>query len=119
MATMQLNKPFTQLTAAGNTADVEVSNIFNHSFQVLLAAVDTNVIVALQGTMDGTNYFELTLDTTAVAGASTITNNRVTLTVNGTYLIQARAKLRSIRLDFVSESGGAAATLDVVYFGGN
>lgn len=119
MATIQLDKPFTQLTAPGNTADADVANVFNHSFQVLVAAINTNVIVEMEGTMDGTNYFDIPMINTVVTDATTLTANRLTITANGTYLLQASAKLDSIRFNFVSESGGTAATLDVVYFGGN
>lgn len=109
----------TQLTAPGDTVEVNVENydIFGYSFTV--ASIDTNVIVNLEGTIDGTNFFEVSLDSTAVVGGA-YTTNRVTITANGTYHIFARnQKMAQVRFNWVSESGGTAATIDADFMAGN
>ena len=115
----QWTKTFTQLTAAGSTDHIHVPGARNHVFQVLVADIDTNVIVRADGSNDGTNFGEMTISNTAVTGATSITNNRITITANGTYLIVVKNTLTPyVRFTFVSESGGdASVTLDVKYLG--
>jgi len=108
---------FTQLVAVGNTVSVEVEQNIEHSFQLKLANKVTNVIVGIVGSLDGTNFFEVPLVNTAVAGCA-ITTNRCTITVDGTYVLKCQGKYKELRFDFISEAGGATATLDVRYFGG-
>lgn len=108
---------YTQLTAAGLTPSTRVRGIKNHTFGVTLANKNTNVIVSVNGSADGTSFGELTIENTAVAGLA-ITNNRATITANGTYIITVKnTPLHSVKFNFISESGGTAATLDVVYYG--
>lgn len=91
------------LTAPG-TADttlVQLGDNFNTRNYILfatVAAINTNVIVALEGSIDGTNYSKI------------IANQ--TITANGTthYNI-ANHPVKFIRPSFVSESGGTAATV--------
>lgn len=112
------SKTFTQLVAAGSTDHIHVPGVKNHTFQLLLASSDTNVIVEIQGSHDGTNFGVLTMDNTAVTGVSGISSNRATITADGTYLFTAKnVSVPYVRFTFVSESGGAAATLDVKYEG--
>lgn len=107
---------YTQLTAVGLTGATKVVGMKNHTFQVTLANKNTNVIVGIQGSSDGTSFGEVPLDFTAVAGGA-ITANRVTLTVDGTYLITVKnTPLHSVKFNFISEAGGATATLDVVLY---
>lgn len=114
---MWISEDYTQLTAVGLTDATKVKGIRNHTFGVKLANKNTNVIVGIQGSTDGTNFGEVPLDFTAVAGGA-ITANRVTLTVDGTYLITVKnTSLHSVKFNFISEAGGATATLDVVYYG--
>ena len=70
----------------------------NCTLFVTVAAINTNVIVALEGSIDGTNY------------AKIIANQ--TITANGTthYNI-ANHPVKFVRPVFVSESGGTAATV--------
>jgi hypothetical protein len=70
----------------------------NFSLFVTVASVNTNVVVALEGSIDGTNWSKI------------ITNS--TITANGTahYNI-ANHPVKFIRPVFVSESGGTAATI--------
>ena len=63
---------------------------------VTVATINTNVIVALEGSIDGTNWSKIVANTT--------------LTANGTtHYHVANHPLRYIRPVFVSESGGTAA----------
>ena len=65
---------------------------------VTVATINTNVIVALEGSIDGTNWSKIVANTT--------------LTANGTtHYNVANHPLRYIRPVFVSESGGTAATV--------
>jgi len=70
----------------------------NYILFVTVASVNTNVIVALEGSIDGTNYSKI------------IANN--TITANGTthYNI-ANHPVKFVQPVFVSESGGTAATV--------
>ena len=100
-----VEQTFTQLTAPGNTAEVNVNAINNHVFQVKLANKDTNVDVNIEGSLDGTNFF-------------VIKASDVQYTTNGNYFItETDLQVKFIRFSFVSEIGGTAATLDVVYLG--
>ena len=83
-----------------------------------VASINTNVVVNVDGSMDGTNFFTVPLVNTAVASLA-LSANLATITANGTYLLQASGKMKYVRLTWVSEAGGTAATLDVVYFGGS
>jgi hypothetical protein len=70
----------------------------NFSFFVTVASVDTNVIVALNGSIDGTNWSKI------------IANN--TITANGTtHYHVANHPVKYIQPVFVSEAGGTAATV--------
>ena len=103
-----VEKTFTRLTAAGSTAAYNVALNINHTFAVTVAAIDTTVDVRVEGSVDGTNWFNL--DAT---GADT------QYSANGTYLLEKKNfRCREMRFTFVSEAGGAAATIDVIYSGG-
>lgn len=108
---------FTQLTAAGNTSSVKVNSMVNHTFQVTVAAINTNVIVSIEGSNDDSSFSILPLDGTPVTGLTIgAATNLATITANGTYsLVLKNVATQFIRFDFVSESGGAAATIDVTY----
>ena len=123
MANQIVESTFPQLTVAGVTSSIEVSGILWHTFQVKLAAVDTNVIVGIEGSLDDTNFFEIPLpdqnDVVAVGvTGTTFSKSRVTITANGTYCLTAgKIPVKFVRFNFRSESGGTAATLDVKYYG--
>lgn len=109
----------TQLTAAGQTVATNVSSFKNVGYSFTVASINTNVVVGMQGTIDDSNWFEMSLDSTAVTGASYLAN-RVTITANGTYYIYARnVNVSQVRFNFISELGGTAATIDVDFMAGN
>jgi hypothetical protein len=70
----------------------------NFSFFVTVASINTNVIVALDGSIDGTNWSKIIANTTITANGTTHYN-------------LANHLMRYIRPIFVSESGGTAATV--------
>lgn len=114
---MWISDDYTQLTAAGLTSATKVRGMKNHTFQVTVAAINTNVIVGLSGSTDGISFGELTMDNGAVV-TSALTNSRATITANGTYLYTVKnTSLHSVKFNFISETGGTAATVDVVYLG--
>lgn len=116
--TYQKSKTFSQLTAAGTTSSEDVSGVNNHNVSVTVASINTNVIIALEGSLDGTNYFEIPVDNSSDVATGALTLNRMTITANGTYSLHVKNySLNSIRLNFVSEAGGSAATIDAVYQG--
>jgi len=70
----------------------------NFTLFVTVASINTNVIIALEGSIDGTNWSKI------------IANN--TITANGTtHYNLANHPVKFIRPVFVSESGGTAATV--------
>jgi hypothetical protein len=92
---------FAQLTAPGATADtINMVGCKDIVFSFLIASIDTNVVVRAEGSLDGTNYFNL-------ASADT------TILANGTYSISYAGILQSSRASFISEAGGTAATVDI------
>ena len=66
-----------------------------------VAAVDTNVIYNIDGSGDSTSYGH-------------ILAANVTQTTNDTFVHTFDGPFESVRLDWVSEAGGTAATVDVV-----
>jgi len=70
----------------------------NYSLFVTVASINTNVIIALEGSIDGTNWSKIIANTTITANGTThynLTNH----------------PMRYVRPVFVSESGGTAATV--------
>ena len=87
--------------AVGTALQVAVNNLFStkdYTLIVTVASVNTNVVVRLEGSVDGTNY------------APIIANQ--TITANGTtsYSVSGRP-VKWIRTNWVSETGGTAATV--------
>jgi hypothetical protein len=102
---------FAQLTAAATSTDAiklvsDNGKILYKSvlFQMTLASVTTNVIIRLEGSLDGVNWFNLDED-----------NDSSTYDTNGTYgiLYQGLGEILYIRFYWVSEAGGTAATLNI------
>lgn len=92
-----------QLTApgSGNLLQVAVNDLFRTSDYTLIATVasiNTNVIVRLDGSIDGTNFAPVIADQTISANGSFI------------YSVSGRP-VKWIRPSFVSESGGTAAVV--------
>ena len=97
----QINLP--QLTAVGATPPVSTVG-FNRAYvQVVVASINTNVVVRIEGSTDGTNWANLN-----VSGTDT------TFTANGAQSFVFQGCPSAVRVNFVSESGGTAATLDCV-----
>lgn len=94
---------FAQLTAPGSTSATTVTAYKNYTLQYKVASIDTNVVVRLEGSLDGTNWINLDSD------------GDTTITANGTYGFKlSNTPLAQIRFTFVSEAGGTAATIDAV-----
>ena len=106
----------TQLTAPGSTAARTVNGRGRFGYALTVAAIDTNVVVSLTGNIDGANYATLTLKNDPVANTS-MSQNQMTITANGTYHLWSDAPVDQVRLTFVSESGGVAATIDADFLG--
>ena len=93
----------TTLTAPGDGTVLQVAsnNFFatkSYSLSVTVAEIDTNVVVRLDGSIDGTNY-------APIIAAQTITSN-------GSYIYSvADRPVKFVKAIFVSESGGTAATV--------
>ena len=110
--TNTLPKTFTQLTATGVTSSEVVQGLKNHSFVVTLDNVNTDVDFQFEGSVDGTIFVAMQIETTAVTGY-TLTETLVTATVDGDYEFFFKNRvLDKIRFNFVAENGGSAATLE-------
>ena len=97
---------FTQLIAAGSTDSVKVIGCKNFAYQYTIAAINTNVIVRAEGSLDNSNWFNLDID-----------DVNTTQTANGAYAFQydGDGEIAYTRFTWVSEAGGTAATIDVVF----
>jgi hypothetical protein len=86
---------FTTLTAAGTSSAIEIGGR-DIAFQVTVASIGTNVVIRMEGSLDGTSYFNLDQN-----------NSDTTLTANGTtgYILSS-APVRYVRMRLVSLSGG-------------
>lgn len=109
-----------QLTVADTqTANIGSIGLRNHTMQVLVASIGTDVVVELEGSHDGTNFFDIPLDSETPVTGLAVTLNRATITANGTYaLIAKNTVLKFIRLHLVSINTGSP-TVDSVYHGVN
>ena len=56
-ATLQtfLKDDYAQFTAVGNSVGVEIGLYHYHTFVYTVAAIDTNVVIRIEGSIDGTN----------------------------------------------------------------
>ena len=87
--------------AAGTALQVAVNNLFStkdYTLIVTVASVDTNVVVRLEGSVDGTTYAPIIANQTITANGTTV------------YSVSGRP-VKWIRTNWVSESGGPAATV--------
>jgi len=87
--------------AAGTPLQVAVNNTFSTSAYTLIvtvASVDTNVIIKLEGSVDGTNYAPIIANQTITANGTTV------------YSVSGRP-VKWLRTNWVSEAGGTAATV--------
>ena len=102
---------FTQLTAAGDTAAINVEDYNNHTFQILIASIDDSVDLRAEGSLDGTNWFNLSDS----GGPTDVTQ----YTEDGVYQMHIdNFQCKYVRFAFDAEVGGTAVTVDVTYMGG-
>ena len=85
----------TALTAAGATDAVAVVGAQNFVVQAIVSSIGTNVVFRVEGSVDGTNYFNLS------SGNTTVTAN------GSTAFYVTNCPLKTIRGQFVSNSGGS------------
>lgn len=97
---------FTQLTAPGTTDALEVKSLKYHTLAYTVTSINTNVVLRAEGSLDGTNWFNLDGNDTDVTVSSNTSNAFVFF-----------GNLSNIRGNFVSETGGTAAKVDFVYSG--
>lgn len=96
---------FQTLTAVGVT-DPQLSTGASLTFQVVASGLGTNAVVRFEGSLDGTNYFNLNAS-----------SEDFTLTSNGTTGYFLVAPVKYVRFRLVSYTGGApslACTVGVV-----
>lgn len=94
------------LTAPGASSAIQTGLNTHHTIAVTVVDINTNVVLRVEGSLDGTNWFNLS-----------DLNQDTTITENGTYGFMATGMLYKIRVNFVSESGGTAATISAAYLG--
>ena len=101
---------YAQMTAPDTTAAWNVRRFNTITWQYIIAAINTNVVVEAQGCVENTatNWFNLNS-----------TESQTTKTANGTYGMKTEAELVWTRFIFVSESGGTNATILCKLRGGN
>lgn len=93
----------TTLNAVGVTA-TQQSTGANMTFQVTVSSIGTNVIVRFEGSLDGTNFFNLSSS-----------NTDTTITSNGTFgFALSGCPVQFVRLRLVSISGGTPSVATVV-----
>lgn len=90
-----------QLTAPGVTSAFSMVGYKHATVSVTVATINTSVTLRVEGSLDGTNWFNLSANDTDT-----------TYTANGTYGFVVEATVDNIRLNFVSEAGGTAATVN-------
>ena len=104
---------FTQLSAPGTTASVDVDGLNKHVFQVKVSAGST--VVVIEASNDGTNYYRLPINPLGSTTSWVLAvGNQMVSTAAGTFLVQLTASVKWIRLNATAVPG----TADVVYHGG-
>lgn len=104
--TTPITNTWIQLTAPGNSAGLATPGLTRHSVWCTVAAINTSLVLRVEGSLDGTNWANLDAS-----------NTDFTVTGNGTYGFTFEGLLAHIRVVFVSELGGTAATVDAKYLG--
>lgn len=108
-ASEPLIEAFAELTAPGTSASKDASDYENHTFQITIAGIDASVDIQMEGSLDGSNWFNLD-----------DSGNATQYTANGTYLMhKSNFRMSEVRVNFVSESSSpSSATVNVTYMGG-
>jgi len=96
----------TQLTAPGASDWIATGKASRHTIVATVAAINTNVVLRIEGSIDGTTAFNLNSS-----------NYDTTITGNGSYGFSYNGALTHIRVNFVSETGGTDATVSAKYLG--
>ena len=97
---------FTQLTAPGATDALNVKTLLYHTLAFTITSINTNVVLRAEGSLDGTNWFNLD----ALNADTTVTGN-----ITDAFIFVGN--LAYIRGNFISESGGTAALVNYKYSG--
>jgi hypothetical protein len=91
------------LSSVGVTAAQSVTGA-DMTFQVTVSNIGTNVVIRFEGSLDGTNFFNLSS-----------TNTDTTITANGTYgYALSGCPVQYARLRLVSISGGTPSIATVL-----
>lgn len=99
---------FTQLTGPSATAATNVIDHSMHTYAYTIASIDTSVEVAVSGSLDSTNWYNVN-----PSGAV-----MMKITENGTYVTTYDHKTTYLLFAFMQETGGTAATIDVKLLSG-
>lgn len=124
-AKMQKSTPIVcvQLTAPGSTAESQgMVDYDNVTVIVTVAAIDTNVVIGIGLSHDAGATYGLGVisGNDGAGGGITVAGTVATITANGTYSIYLTGvAAQRARATFVSEAGGANATLDFTIMAGN
>jgi len=121
-ALMATSQPGGQDTLT-DPGDGDVDNVEDFHHFTYQAVVDiggcTDIVVRVDGSLDGTSYGVMSLDSTAVANAA-YTNNLVTISASGTYLLIVKStKAKYLKPVFVSETDDTDATVTFTPMFGN
>lgn len=98
---------FSQFTAPETTVSINVIQDVQHTCQIIVAAINTSVTVRAEGSLDGLSWFNLSP-----------TNTDLIITSNGTYGMKSSIYIKYWRFIYVSQAGGATATVTVSYLVG-
>jgi hypothetical protein len=95
----------TQLTAPGSTTIRSFNGYRLLSCSYTVASINTSIVIRLEARLTGSSAW-VNIDPSQAD---------TTITANGTYGFTRNFTVEDIRFVFVSESGGTAATIDVVF----
>lgn len=93
----------TPLTETGDTAAIDVSGFGVYGYEVAVASIGEHAKLRLRGNISG-DYSTLALEEVA-GGDLLVSNNEVTITRNGSYILSSKASVVNVKLDFYEESG--------------
>lgn len=110
---MLLVKDLGTLSAPGSTAPLYVGRLRNHTLQYIVANINTNIVLKVEGSLDPENTTPASINWFNLAE----NNDTFTIITNITDAFASFSALNWIRLTFVSETGGTDATIAVKYCG--
>lgn len=107
MAAHEVTHAWETLTGQKVTPAFACRSCIDHTFQIVIANIDTTVVVRAEGSHDGSRWFNM--DDSEVDR---------TYTADGTYMLhKGNFICNYVRFVFVSETGGTAVTVDPIYSG--